>query len=176
MDHHSAVVRYYQDQAGSGIGNVYHGASFQRGHGLGSFLGGLARIVFPLFRSGAAAVGREAARAGAHVLSDVASGSSGFQQALKRRAGEAGQNLTGKLADTVKSMTGNGAKRRRCVRKRQSSAGSRKRKVSKSPRKQSGKGRGKKRKGKRAPSKRKSTKKTSASRAKRSSSLPDIFG
>ncbi|KAF4517052.1 hypothetical protein B566_EDAN004672 [Ephemera danica] len=47
-------TEYYVRQAGSGIPNVYQGAEWQRGHGIG-----------------AKAIGKETAREGLNVLSDV---------------------------------------------------------------------------------------------------------
>ena len=41
--------QYYSHQAGSGY-NVYGGAPYQEGYGIGSFLGGLFRSVFPLLK------------------------------------------------------------------------------------------------------------------------------
>lgn len=183
MDHQAAVVRYFQDQAGSGIGNYYRGASFQRGHGLGSFLGGLFRAALPLFRSGAAAVGREAARAGAGLLTDVASGSGNFRDSLKRHAEEAGTNLTSKLQEKVRRMTGGGAhKRGRVTARSQSSGGSQRKRTSQKGGKKTKtrKVAKKKKTSKRKPAKKKPTKKKpSKKRARKpssSSSIPgDIF-
>ena len=50
---------YYLNQAGHGI-PVYRGAGLQRGHGLGSILGGLLRSAAPLMKSAAKTIGREA--------------------------------------------------------------------------------------------------------------------
>lgn len=52
---------------------VYKGAPYQRGHGIGSFLGGLFRTITPLLKSGARAVGKEALKTGMNVLGDVLS-------------------------------------------------------------------------------------------------------
>jgi hypothetical protein len=82
------LVQYYLRQAGrgsgrdpNGIGPIYTSPLYlQRGHGIGSFLGGLFRSVRPLLRSGAKnlgnatvkALGREALRTGSRILSDIA--------------------------------------------------------------------------------------------------------
>jgi hypothetical protein len=81
------LVHYYLRQAGrgsrrdNGIGPVYASPLYlQRGHGIGSFLGGLFRSVRPLLWSGAKilgkatvkALGREALRTGGRILSDIA--------------------------------------------------------------------------------------------------------
>ena len=55
----SYYTAYYSDQVGGRIGKVYIGNSTQRGHGIGSFLGGLYRAVLPLFKSGVKAIGKE---------------------------------------------------------------------------------------------------------------------
>ncbi|KAK3907144.1 Putative uncharacterized transposon-derived protein [Frankliniella fusca] len=94
----------FVDTVSAGGGQYYAGSSYQKGHGIGSWLGGLFRTVLPLLKSGATAVGREAARAGAHVLADVASGDT-FADSAKRHTGEAVQNLKRKAAS---AMNGSG--------------------------------------------------------------------
>ena len=107
----SAITNYYLTQAGGG--QFYAGTSYQKGYGIGSWLGGLFRMVLPILTSGAATVGREAARAGAHVLADVASGQN-FKESARAHAGQAAENLgvmlKRKAADT---MQGSGAIKRR---------------------------------------------------------------
>lgn len=111
MEGHNQLVHYYVNQAGSGAGQFYSGSSFQKGYGIGGFLGGLFRnIVLPLFSRGAKAVGREALRAGSHVLADVASGEQSLQNSVQRHASEAGNNLMKKLSQ---KMAGSGIKRKR---------------------------------------------------------------
>lgn len=57
---------------GRAIGPIYH-ASYrvQRGSGIGSYLGGLIRILRPLFIKGMHAVGRETLRTAGNVLTDI---------------------------------------------------------------------------------------------------------
>lgn len=109
------LTQYYLAQAGGGGMNFYAGSSHQKGYGIGSWLGGLFRTVLPLLRSGASAVGREAARAGSHVLADVASGDN-FSESFKNHAKQAVTNLKRKAAS---EMSGNGIKRRRVTKKAQ---------------------------------------------------------
>ena len=54
-----------------GIPRVFVGSPYQRGHGIGSFLGGLFRKILPFLNKGARAVGKEALRAGINVIEDV---------------------------------------------------------------------------------------------------------
>jgi hypothetical protein len=64
---------YYVNQSGGGeIGPVYT-VSFrmQRGNGIGYFFGGLLRFVKPILYSGAKAVGKEALKTGAHIITDI---------------------------------------------------------------------------------------------------------
>ena len=70
-NHICPYEKYYQQQAGSGIAAIYKGAPYQRGHGIGSFLGGLFRSILPLISTGAKVVGKEAMRAGVGLLNDV---------------------------------------------------------------------------------------------------------
>jgi hypothetical protein len=72
------LVHYYLHQAGRGngsnrIGPIYSTPPFlQRGHGIGSFLGGLFRFIKPMLWSACKAVGKEALRAGGNILTDIA--------------------------------------------------------------------------------------------------------
>ena len=114
----SQISQYYINQAGGGFGHFYAGAPYQKGYGIGSWLGGLFRTVLPLLRSGAAAVGREAARAGSHVLADVAVGDK-FGESLNKHAVEAIGNLKRRAAS---NMQGSGAIKRRKITKKAHSA------------------------------------------------------
>ncbi|KAK3907323.1 Putative uncharacterized transposon-derived protein [Frankliniella fusca] len=123
MTRQDHITEYYLRQAGGG--QYYAGSSYQKGHGIGSWLGGLFRTVLPLLKSGATAVGREAARAGAHVLADVASGDP-IADSAKRHAGEAVQNLKRRAAAAM-SGSGRSIKRKRLAPKRHSAAKARSR-------------------------------------------------
>lgn len=99
---------YYKNQLGSGVSVVYKGAPYQRGHGIGSFLGGLFRTITPLLKSGAKAVGKEALKAGMNVLGDVIS-TVPPRQALANRMKEFTGNLKRKADDKLdRTMTGSG--------------------------------------------------------------------
>jgi len=108
----SAITQYYVTQAGGG--HFYAGSSYQKGYGIGSWLGGLFRSVLPILRSGAIAVGKEAARAASHVLADVAAGDN-VKSSFKKHAGEAANNLTGQMKRKLEGMEGSGAIKRRKV-------------------------------------------------------------
>ena len=101
------ITNYYLTQAGGGSGHFYAGSSFQKGYGIGSWLGGLFRTVLPILRSGAVAVGKEAARAGSHVLADVASGEN-LKGSAKKHLEEAMGNLVNKAKRKAESMAGSG--------------------------------------------------------------------
>ena len=53
---------------------AFHGARIQRGYGLGSLFGSLARAVLPLFKQGAKTVGKAAVRTGFDIAKDVLAG------------------------------------------------------------------------------------------------------
>lgn len=114
MHHHQINTscpyeNYYAHQAGSGIGVIYRGAPYQRGHGIGSFLGGLFRSVLPLFSSGARAIGKEALSAGVGLLSDMVSARP-MEESIKNRLKEASTNLKRKADDKIDriNMSGSG--------------------------------------------------------------------
>jgi len=116
---HNHVVKYYVNQAGSGLGHYYVGSSHQKGYGLGGFLGGLFRTILPFLKSGAVAVGREALRTGSHILADAASGEVPLSSSVKNHTKEASENLMQKLSA---KLSGGGIKRKRPAKKRQSAA------------------------------------------------------
>ena len=78
--------KYYLGQSGDGI-PVYVGSRGQRGHGLGSLLGGLFRSAMPLIRRGLASFGKHALKTGLEIANDVTEGRS-VKESAKRRVGE----------------------------------------------------------------------------------------
>lgn len=109
---------YYSNQAGSGIGIVYKGIPYQRGHGIGSFLGGLFRSVLPLLKSGAKAVGKEALHAGVGVLSDIVKAQP-MEDSIRTRFKDASANLKRRADSKIDSlmMRGSGYKMKRPTHK-----------------------------------------------------------
>ena len=79
----SVYKNYYLNQAGHGI-PVYKGSGLQRGHGLGSILGGLLRSAAPLMKSAAKTIGREALNFGVGLAKDALSGEDVKSSAEKR--------------------------------------------------------------------------------------------
>ncbi|KAF4519570.1 hypothetical protein B566_EDAN004777 [Ephemera danica] len=120
-------TQYYLRQAEGRYGGEYRGTT-QKGDGLGSFLGGLFRRVFPLFSSGAKAVGKEALTTGVNLLRDAISGKS-MKESVRERVQQAGTNLTNKAARKMESMVGSGYKRRKRKRRSQSRVNVKRRKV-----------------------------------------------
>lgn len=107
-------LEYYAAQSGgsrgSGIPHVFVGSQYQRGHGIGSFLGGLFRRVLPYLIKGARAVGKEALRAGVNVFNDVANDTP-LKSAVRTRLRESHGNLKKQAAESVsKLMNGSGYK------------------------------------------------------------------
>ena len=78
--------KYYLDQSGNGF-PVFVGSRGQRGHGLGSLLGGLFRSAMPLIRRGLASFGKHALKTGLEIANDVTEGRS-VKDSAKRRVGE----------------------------------------------------------------------------------------
>ena len=100
-----SLVQYYLHQAGrgsrGGIGPIYSVPPvLQRGHGLGSFLSGLFRLVRPVLWSGMKAVGRETLRTGGRILSDLADNTAGDvkpRHIIAKHVGDSAQTLIEKL-------------------------------------------------------------------------------
>ncbi|KAK2161564.1 hypothetical protein NP493_1576g00023 [Ridgeia piscesae] len=90
---------YYTRQVGGALPYIV-GAKVQRGHGLGSLLGGLLRSVAPLIRRGAVAVGKRALGTGMQIANDVMTGQN-IKQAAKRRVTDAGKDFLRSLVTTA---------------------------------------------------------------------------
>lgn len=104
---------YYKHQAGSGVGVIYKGAPHQRGHGIGSFLGGLFRSVLPLLSNGAKVIGREALNAGVGLLSDMVSAKP-LDESVTNRFKDATSKLKRKADEKLdRLMRGSGYKSKR---------------------------------------------------------------
>ena len=117
----SLYIQYYDDQVGGGVRNVFSGSTYQRGRGVGAWLGGLFRKMLPYISSGVKAVGKETLRAGINVLDDVANNGANFKEAVKLRAKESGKNLKRKAAAKIaEMMKGSGYKALARKRRQQS--------------------------------------------------------
>jgi len=112
----SPYIAYYSNQAGSGIGPYYVGGTpYHSGRGIGSWLSGLFRTVFPLVKSGAKAIGQEALNSGFGLLRDAIT-QKPIKASIRQRVREAGENLMSKVDKKIESMqgSGRGRKRKRC--------------------------------------------------------------
>lgn len=105
--------QYYMHQAGTGIGVIYKGTTHQRGHGIGSFLGGLFRSILPLLSNGTRVVAKEALNAGVGLLSDMVQAKP-LNESVQERFKKATSNLKRKADDKIdRVMTGSGNKNSR---------------------------------------------------------------
>lgn len=110
---------YYINQAGSGAGAIYRGSVYQRGHGIGSFLGGIFRTIMPLLSRGAKTVGRELLKSGAGFLGDLAVNMPA-KEAFQNRVADLSGSLKRKVESKINNMAGSGIiKRRRVANKGQ---------------------------------------------------------
>jgi len=95
----------------SGIERVYIGTPNQRGHGIGSFLGGLFRRVLPLLSKGVKAIGKEVVRSGMNVAHDVIQRDTPFKEAFNTRIKDSAANLKRKAEEKIDIlMEGSGYK------------------------------------------------------------------
>jgi len=89
---------------------VFVGSRYQRGHGLGSMLGGLfRRFVVPLFKTHGKKVALNALRTGVDVAEDVLGSGRGLKESVKRRVPEGIK----RTARSVIGQSGSGVKRRK---------------------------------------------------------------
>jgi len=107
---------YYARQNGGEM-SVFAGARTQRGHGLGSMLGGLFRRILPFLKSGAKFLAPKVMKAGMQITDDVVAGKS-FKESVKERVpGAIKEAMSG-----VNLQSGSGFRKRRITRKRRSGA------------------------------------------------------
>ena len=98
---------YFGIQLGGGgrVGRIYIGASHQRGHGgIGRFLARVFRRVLPFLSRGAKVVGKEALRAGANIVSDIAKRNTSISESFRTRVKESGQALKRKAEEKLDKL------------------------------------------------------------------------
>jgi len=104
---------YYSRQVGGQM-PVFIGSRHQRGHGLGSVLGGLfRRFVIPFFRTHGKTLASDALKTGVDVAEDVLGGRT-FKESVKKRVSEGIK----RTAQSLIRQSGSGVGRRRCKRRR----------------------------------------------------------
>lgn len=95
---HDVYTEYYLNQAGSGFSNIYSGPVYQKGYGIGSFLGGLFRSIYPLLKKGSSVVGSELLKSGANIISDITKNEP-TDVVIKKRGKETINNLSKMVGD-----------------------------------------------------------------------------
>jgi hypothetical protein len=114
---------YYQTQA-RGIGGGFKGSRSQKGCGLGSFLSGIFRRVYPYLKQGVKSLGGELLDTGTNLLRSKLNNEN-MKESLEKHLGTAGRNLGAKAATSVQSMLGMGYKKRKSTAATHSRAGKR---------------------------------------------------
>jgi len=105
---------YYSRQIG-GLMLVFVGSRHQRGHGLGSVLGGIfRRFVIPLFKTHGKALARNALRTGVNVVEDVLDG-----RTLKKSVKRCVPKDIKPFAQSLVAQTESGVRSKRRKRRRQ---------------------------------------------------------
>lgn len=111
---HDVYTEYYLNQAGCGFSNIYSGPIYQKGYGIGSFLGGLFRCAFPILKKTSAAVGNEFLKSGCNVISDI-SRNEDPKVAIKKRGKETIDNLSKLVGEKIFGSGYNTTARKRKV-------------------------------------------------------------
>src|SRR5579862_5992723 len=96
--------------------------SGQRGHGLGNVFVKFLRFIKPYALSAGKTVGRSLLKSGVGLAKDIIVEKGKVGEAMKRRASEVGEDLTHKLEEKVKKMTGGRKRRKKRVAKRKRSS------------------------------------------------------
>jgi hypothetical protein len=105
---YNPYISYYENQAGgSGISSVYSGSSYQKGHGIGSFLGSLFKGIIPLLSKASKAVGSEFLKTSGNIAKDIAL-KQPWKVSVKSRLKEAGSHLNERFGNHIDSMIGSG--------------------------------------------------------------------
>jgi len=100
---------YYSRQVGGQM-PVFVGSRYQRGHGLGSVLGGIfRRFIVPLFTTHGKTLALDALRTGMNVAEDVLGSGSGFKESVKKRVPEGIK----RTAQNLIRQSGSGVRRRK---------------------------------------------------------------
>lgn len=157
-------MRYYLNQAGSGCGGVYTSGLYQKGHGIGSYLGGLFRCIFPLLKSGSSTLGTELLKSGVNIISDI-SKNEPVDKTIKKRGKETINNLSKLVGDKMFGCGYKGSTAVKRVHSTTSSCSAKKAKKTKKPKVN-------KKANKKPTSKKNSAKK---SKSRRKSEIFDIF-
>ena len=104
---------YYLNQDGNGL-PVFTGIRGQRGHGLGSILGGLFRSALPMLKRGLASFGKHALKTGLDIANDVVAGGD-FKDSAKRHIPQGIKRFATGLNVIPQSGGGRGRKRRKSL-------------------------------------------------------------
>lgn len=104
-DEIATLLQYYSDreQGGAGLDYFYTPYSIQKGAGVGSFLSGLYRSIFPLIRKSANYLAPHIMKTMGEVATDYATNPSTFQNSVKNHSLSALENVT---SDAIKKMRG----------------------------------------------------------------------
>ena len=89
---------------------IFVGTRGQRGHGLGSLLGGFFRSALPMLKRGLATFGKHALKTGLEIANDVVEGES-IKEAAKRRVPEGIKRFA--TSENFISQSGSGRRRRK---------------------------------------------------------------
>ena len=96
----------------------FQGPVYQRGHGLGSFFGGLFRAALPLLKQGAKTLGKQALQTGLQVAGDVIENKRPIKESFRSRLREAGSTLRSKAENKVAKIISGSGKRKRTQKKK----------------------------------------------------------
>jgi hypothetical protein len=111
-----------------GLGGNYKRIRVQRGDGLGSFLSGAFRRLFPIITSGARAVGEQFLNTGLLLLRDGINGKN-LKESVRERVNAAGSDLSKRAAAKLGDMVGNGLKAPKKRKRAQSKSGRKRQKT-----------------------------------------------
>lgn len=104
----SMYLKYYDNQVGGGVTHQRQYITYnQRGNGVGGFLKGLYRTVYPILQRVARPVGEELWQAGVSVLDDVLTHKSDLKKSLETRLKESGHRLKRKAVDNLETLWNN---------------------------------------------------------------------
>lgn len=104
-DEIAALLHYYsqREQGGSGLDFFYTPYSIQKGAGVGSFLSGLYRSIFPLVKKGVGFLAPHFAKAVGEIATDYVTNPTSLQSSIKNHSIDAIENAT---TNAIRKMMG----------------------------------------------------------------------
>ena len=109
-----SLKSYYLNQSGGGL-PIFHGATRQRGYGIGGIFTNIFRRIAPVLKNVAKTTGKQLVKTGANFVADVIDGKT-LKKAALSNLSSGGQKLVSSLSSKLSSKKRGGVKRKTPVK------------------------------------------------------------